>query len=176
MDDLIKSVKQFSLKNDTQEFENSLDSVISKMETLETNSYVEWEVLKSNYSKLRYLDYLIEGKSIFSIKKTELPIKFYQSLDTFLAKMDTEIKHYFECIDFELDEYEPSLLQKTKKIKKLFEDSLNCNESIKKMKLILQAFNLLVPIAEDITKDKFKDFIDDNDFLKTFTFKRQKIN
>jgi hypothetical protein len=177
MDDLIKSVKQFSIKNDASEFENNLDTICSKMQDLETNqNYVEWEILKSNYSKLRYLDYLIEGKSIFSIKKTDLPAKFYESLDAFLEKMDHEIKHYFECIDFELDEYEPKLLRKTKKIKKLFEESLNCNESIKKMKLILEAFNILIPIAEGLTKEKFKDQIEDREFLKTFTFKRQKIN
>jgi hypothetical protein len=172
MDDLIKSVKKFSIDNDSQKFDDSLDLVISKMSTLtpdNTHGTDEWDNLKSNYSKLRYLNYLLTKKSL------DLPRKFFQSLDTFLNSMDLTTQYYFATINFEMESYSPDLLVQTRKVKELLEKSLNCNESLKKMEYILSAYSILVPIAEDINNEKFRDFIDDDHFLENFSVKRQRI-
>jgi hypothetical protein len=169
MDVVIKSLKKFSLDQNENDFENSLDQVISKMKDLDTNlSSLEWDTLKSNFSKLRYLDYLV------SKNQMKLPEKFNESLEIFLKTMDTYTQHYLANIDFEMDSYPSDILEDTKKIKELFEKSLNCNKSILKMKYILGAYILLVPIVEGYTNDPFKDYIDDREFLDNFSFKRQK--
>ena len=166
MDVVIKSLKKFSLDQNENDFENSLDQVISKMKDLDTNlSSLEWDTLKSNFSKLRYLDYLV------SKNQMKLPEKFNESLEIFLKTMDTYTQHYLANIDFEMDS---DILEDTKKIKELFEKSLNCNKSVLKMKYILGAYILLVPIVEGYTNDRFKDYIDDREFLDNFSFKRQK--
>jgi hypothetical protein len=168
MDSLINSVKNFKIDGNCSSFENDLNGIITKMENLETiDSEVEWETLKSNYSKLRYLDYLV--------KNMVLPDKFNISLDLFLNNIDTNTQRYLAKIDFELESYPKDILKKTKKVKELLENSLNCSGVIK-MKYILDAYKYLVKIVEAYTDDTFKDFIDDQSFLRTFSAKRQKIN
>ena len=169
MDQLIKSVKKFSIDQNEGSFENSLDSVIDQMQRLETDlNVIEWNNLKSNFSKLRYLDYLIKNNGSITLSS-----KFNESLEIFLKNMDLTTQHYLNHIDFELPEYTSDLLIKTKKIKKYFDKSLNSNENIVKMKYILNAYLLLVPIVEGYTNETFKDELD-RSFVRSF--KKQKIN
>ena len=152
MDDLIKSVKKFSIDNDTE-------SLVSKLECLELSVYPEWETLKSNFSKLRYLDYLITKNNL------KLPEKFNEALEHFLKDMDLITQRYLDNIDFNLN---PG----SEEIKNLLEKSLNCNKPILKMKYILGAYIILVPIVEECTNDTFKDNVDSN-FIRVF--KKQKV-
>jgi hypothetical protein len=171
MDQLIKSVKKFSIDQNNDTFENSLDSIIDQMQRLETDlNVIEWNNLKSNFSKLRYLDYLIKNNNNITLSS-----KFNESLEIFLKNMDLTTQHYLNHIDFELPEYTPDLLIKTKKIKKYFDKSLNSNDNLIKMKYILNAYLLLVPIVEGYTNEPFKDELD-RSFVQNFSYKKQKIN
>jgi hypothetical protein len=165
MEALIKSVKKFSIDYNVETFEDSLNDVVSKMETMDLIT-PEWDNLKSNFTKLRYLDYLISKNNI------PLSDNFHKSLEIFLNGLDTVSQHYLNNIDFEMESYHPELLVKTKKIKELLELSLNCNENITKMKHILGAYIRLVSIVEGIVNEPFKEEPLDPAFLRKF--KRQK--
>ena len=160
MDSLIKSIKKFSITNDRDEFESSLDSVIDKMESLKTEN-LEWDLLKLNYSKLRYLNHTLE-KSNLNLESNK---KFLFSLSRFMEYIDKTTQYYLQKVDWESQDECPD---KAKNIYNHFVTSLNENDSIKKMKEILTAYSLLVPIIEEMNKDKYIEIIDDEDFLHEF--------
>ena len=161
MDSLIKSIKKFSITNDVNEFESSLDSVITKMESLKTEENLEWELLKLNYSKLRYLNHTLE-KSNLNLESNK---KFLFSLRYFMEYIDKTTQYYLQKVDWESQDECP---EQAKNIYNHFVTSLNENDSIKKMKEILTAYSLLVPIIEEMNKDKYIEIIDDEDFLHEF--------
>ena len=160
MDSLIKSIKKFSISNDSDEFEKSLDDVIDKMESLNTEN-CEWELLKLNYSKLRYLNHTLE-KSNLNLESNK---KFLFSLSRFMEYIDKTTQCYLKKVDWESQDECPD---KAKIIYNHFVKSLDENDSIKKMKEILNAYSVLVPIIEDMNNDKFIEIIDDEDFLQEF--------
>jgi Asp-tRNA(Asn)/Glu-tRNA(Gln) amidotransferase C subunit len=102
MDDLIKSIKIFSVTDNEEEFERSLDSVINKFQNLETEQKCEWSLLKSNYSKLRYLNHTLE-KSNLNLKTNK---KFLFSLNRFMDYIDKITQMYLQNVNWEnQDEY-----------------------------------------------------------------------
>ena len=168
MDDLIKGLKKFKLNQESCDC--VLDESICKLCTLKvTVEVVEWEKLKSNYSKLRYLNYILESKNI----NLESHEKFLRALGIFMDYLDSITLIYFREINWET---EKEFVDQAIIIKEKLEKSLNSNDPLKKMKYVLTAYNLLVQIVEKIQNEKFVEFIDDQSFLENFEFKRQKIN
>lgn len=169
MDQLIKGLKSFNLTKNKDTFDIILDESISKMSTLEVSKNEEWDKLKLNYSKLRYLNYLLKNKNLHFDSNE----KFLISLGIFLKYIDSITVNYLSSIDFENDNEYPT---EGKIIKNQLDNSLNCNDPIEKMGFILEAYRVLVNVAEDLKNEKFVEFIDDEDFLEKFNFKRKKIN
>jgi Asp-tRNA(Asn)/Glu-tRNA(Gln) amidotransferase C subunit len=160
MNELIKSVKKFSVTDNQHEFEKSLELVIDKFELL-NNESCEWDLLKSNYSKLRYLNYTLEKSNL----KLETNEKFLFSLNRFMEYIDKVTQVYLKKVDWES---ESEFSSKSKYIHTHLTKSLNSNDSIQKMKEILNAYSILVPIVEDIHQERFVEIIDDEDFLQEF--------
>ena len=161
MNDLIKSIKNFSVTDNEEEFESSLDSVINKFQNLETEQNCEWSLLKSNYSKLRYLNHTLE-KSNLNLKTNN---KFLFSLSRFMDYIDKITQIYLQNVNWEnQDEFSIE----SKNIYKNLTNSLNTGDSIEKMKEVLFAYSILIPIIEDIHGEKYNEIIDDEDFLQEF--------
>ena len=160
MNELIKSIKKFSVTDNERDFECSLDSVINKFESLNSEN-CEWDLLKSNYSKLRYLNYTMEKSNL----NLQVNKKFLFSLGRFMEYIDKITQLYLQKVDWEnQDEFSVE----SKNIGFHLTNSLNENDSIKKMKEILKAYSLLVPMVEDIHNERYIEIIDDEDFLQEF--------
>jgi hypothetical protein len=155
MDSLIQSLKSFELG------ESGIDDIINKLNNLSTEND-EWEILVKNYSKLKYLKNM-ESQLIHS---TEL----IKSLTTFMEKIDSINQHYLQEINWLI---ESDILEESKKIQLMLTESLNFNCPFKKLKYIIDAYDILIPIIEDFGLEKPNENIDDTQFLQTF--KRRKI-
>ena len=60
IDALTESIRKFGVTRDEQRFDDELDFIISKMKNLDSSdSECEWEKLQNIYSKLKYLDEMI---------------------------------------------------------------------------------------------------------------------
>ena len=89
--------------------------------------------------------------------------------------IDKQTQYYlrelsWDCSDSELDEeiYE---------VKLLFETSLNIQNATERLRCVLNAYDLFIPIIEDFRKEKFCDIIDDEDFLEEFKpNKKRRVN
>ena len=131
-------------------------ALIYELDNLSTNDFNhEWDCLVENYSKLKYLesiDYELIGS-----------IKLMDSLRRFMEQIDKVSQHYLREILWE--EY---LLE----IKKYLSDSLNYNNPITKLKYVVKAYELLVPIVEEIREQKCVQQIDDDEFIQTFKKRR----
>lgn len=117
----------------------------------------EWECLAENYSKLKYLesiDYEITGS-----------IRLMDSLRRFMEQIDKVTQYYLKEILWE---------GQTIQIQKIFYESLNINNPIIKLKYVVKAYDLLVPIVEEIREQKYIQQIDDEEFIQTF--KKRRIN
>jgi len=170
MDQLIKGLKKFSLNKNEEDFETLLDDSICKMcNLMKTKNDIEWETLKSNYSKLRYLNYIIQMNNL----QLDNHNKFMKSLGIFMEYIDTITLHYFKEINWD---YDKEVGDKVMVIKELFEKSLNSNNSIEKMKYVLDAYLQLVPIVEQIRNERVVEIIDDQSFLEKFNLKKAKLN
>jgi len=136
-------------------FSNITDiaALIYELDNLSTNDFNhEWDCLVENYSKLKYLD-SIDYELIGSIKLMD-------SLRRFMEQIDKVSQHYLREILWE--EY---LLE----IKKYLSDSLNYNNPITKLKYVVKAYELLVPVVEEIREQKCVQQIDDDEFIQTFS-------
>ena len=133
-----------------------IDVLIYQLDNLSTNDLNhEWDCLVENYSKLKYLD-SIDYELIGSIKLMD-------SLRRFMEQIDKVSQHYLREILWE--EY---LLE----IKKYLSDSLNHNNPIIKLKYVVKAYELLVPVVEEIREQKYVEQIEDKDFIQTFKKRR----
>ena len=164
IDSLTLSIQNFGITKNEKSFDDDLDSIISKMVKLNHNSDYydtseQWEILQSNYSKLKYLYELI-----FKCGYSE--IKFIQSLSLFMEFIDKKTQFYLKELVF-LDTVSERL------IKNKFEESLNIVDPIEKLKCVLNAYHNLVDIVEKIRKEPCKNKIN-SEFLETF--KRRKFN
>jgi hypothetical protein len=130
-----------------------ITQLIFQLDNLSTNDFNhEWDCLVENYSKLKFLesiDYELIGS-----------IKLMDSLRRFMEQIDKVSQHYLREILWE--EY---LLE----IKKYLSDSLNHNNPITKLKYVVKAYELLVPIVEEIREQKCVRQIEDDDFIQTFS-------
>ena len=172
MNELIKGLKSFSLNKNETNFDNLLDQSISKLSGLvvEQNEQIQWDLLKSNYSKLRYINHVNNSLHL------ENHDKFIKSLQLFMDYIDTITMKYFDEINFNNPGETDEIIEKSRHIKLTLEKSLCCEDTIQKMKFVLEAYSELVPIVENIRCEKYNEIIDDEEFLENFSFKRQKKN
>jgi len=155
MDSLIQSLKKFEIG------ESGIDDIINKLNKLSTEND-EWEILVKNYSKLKYLKNM-ESQLIHSKE-------LIKSLSTFMEKIDSVNQSYLKEINWLIDS---DILEESKKIQLMLTESLNFNCPFKKLKYIIDAYDILIPIIEDFGRGKPNENIDDTQFLQTF--KRRKI-
>lgn len=128
-------------------------ALIYELDNLSTNDFnYEWDCLVENYSKLKYLD-SIDYELIGSTKLMD-------SLRRFMEQIDKVSQHYLREILWE--EY---LLE----IKKYLSDSLNHNNPMTKLKYVVKAYELLVPVVEEIREQKCVQYIEDDEFIQTFS-------
>lgn len=153
LEQLCDTLNQFAITNDKERFDDSLNSIMQRMGTVQIEDTNEnWLVLQKNYSKLKHLFQCIKSCSF------GLSDKFSQILAKFIESMDKQSQLYIEEIDFfhvDRDEHV---------IKQLLLDSLNENEPILKMAKILEAYHILVPLVEKIRGEKYTfdpSFLDD---------------
>ena len=165
MDSLIKTLESFNIHKNEQQFNIELDSVIDSFENL--NKCDEWITLKLNYSKIRYLNELIDN---FYIPNSE---KFLKSLDLFMINLDKITNYYLHEISWKSQD--PDIQEDAIQIEEFLILSLNSTDCITKIKLVLKAYNILVPIVLEINDERFADIIDDETFLKEFSVKKRKL-
>ena len=82
-------------------------------------------------------------------------------VNRFLDYIDNKTQYYLKHIEF------PDHL------KKIFDDSLNDNEN--RFQIILKGYKILMDLVTKVRKEPFVEFIDDQEFLKTFK-KRKREN
>ena len=158
MDDLIQTLNKFKLGS------VGIDDIISKLNELSTSDHnYEWETLISNYSKMKYLKRM---ESDLSSSKNLL-----DSLNRFMEQIDKVTQYYLREVNWFS---EPDLANEGKLIEDNLIKSLNCNNPFQKMNCVIDAYNILVPIAEDFRREKYIEEIDDPDFIQTF--KKRKLN
>ena len=92
----------------------------------------------------------------------------------FMEFIDTRTQYYLSNIDWDI--YDGAELKdKINEIKKHFYDSLNENDPLIKLDIVLSGYYILVEIVEEYRKEKCEKMLDD-DFLEIFEpeKKRQK--
>ena len=169
MDELINCLAKFAVSDKSDEsiisFDNSLDDVINKFQNLNDNGPdQEWDILTSNFSKLRFIENIIDDIIIFP--------KFLESLKKFMEQIDKNTQRYIDHIDW--DEQAPEIQNDANIIFDYFKKSLNIHNPVEKLKIVTSAYTIFIPIVEKIRKEKYRDFIDDQDFLNNFHVKRRK--
>ena len=161
MDSLIKSLRTFVVTNDSDRFNDSLDSVINQLSSLQTSDPdLEWEILCKNYSKLRYLKHTLD-KHHLNLENHE---KFNLSLSIYMETIDKQNQYYLREIDWEKSENHEAKL-----IKRYLESSLNLSGT-EKLKEILMGYHLLVHIVEKMRENDNVSIVTEEPLLK-----RQKI-
>jgi hypothetical protein len=131
-----------------------------KLDDLDFKEENEWVLLCSNYSKLRYLNEIIDH---FYIKSTD---RFVYSLGIFMENVTKTNIIYLNQIDWKQSDLE----EECDDIKQFLERSIYTDDCIQKLKLVLRAYRLLVPIVEEYRNEKFVDKID-RVFLDNFKIK-----
>jgi len=154
MDNLLKSLNNFKLGV------SGIDEIVNELDNLSTtDTNYEWEMLVANYSKLKYLE------------EMESELSNLDSFRRFMEQIDKVTQKYLREINWDAD-FE--FIDESIDIKYNLCCSLNHNNPFKKLKHIIKAYDLLVPIVEDIRREKIVKEIHDEDFIKTF--KKRRIN
>lgn len=142
------SISEFGISRNEYNFNNDLDSIMDKLKhtnITEINENEEadkrWNVLKSNYSKLKYLYELINFYNL----PTEG--RFIQSLSIFMESIDKKTQDYLKNIDW--NERPEDLV-----VKKHFDNSININNPVLKLNEIIKGYNILIPIVENVRMEK----------------------
>ena len=167
MDSLINSLENFNIHRDIVKFEMDLDSVISDFKKI-NNVVDEWEILKSNYSKLRYINELIDN---FYVPNSD---KFLKSIEIFMNTIDRTTQYYLHEIDWK-NQKPDCFTGICLEIEKYFTLSLHSNDCIEKLKNLLKAYDMLIPIVLEFNNEKFVDIIDDQHFLREFSVKKRRL-
>jgi hypothetical protein len=150
MDFLIDRLHAFAITKNEQTFNDSIDQLLIHLKLNETDSDQEWETLKKNYSDIKYIYQLLNHYNYHFHTN-----HFYEIVSKFCLKIDTTTQYYIKNIDFEETDLE--LKECCKMIRSHLESSLNENDYLKKIKHILDAYNILVPIVEDFRREKYYD-------------------
>ena len=169
MEYLLKAMKKFNISKDGQTFEDELDTIIEQMNILATNDPdYEWTTIKMNYSRLKYIDDLILFYDFYENNK------FLQTLTKVLDDIDKINQYYLKNLTWELYDVQDEL----NVTKQLLYDSLNQNDPIEKLKIVLNAYSVLIPVIEDFRNEIFiYDIKSDPLFEKLESMcKKRKIN
>ena len=163
IDSLVNSIERFGISQNENRFNSELDDLMGKMGTVNIHEIeheeIEWEHLKNNYSKLKYLYEIVNYYNV----PTEG--KFIQSLSLFMESIDAKSQFYLREIDW--INSDPSIKTEAICIKDLFGKSLNENDPIDKMNSVLQAYKILIPIIETYRNESSTTKLDPA-FLETF--------
>ena len=140
IDSLTSSINVFSVTQDDLHFGLKLDNIIKDMGNIDVNnSEKNWIELKTNYSKLKYLNEL--SKSIV------VTGKFIDTLNAFTSKLDQVNERYL--MDIKWYDQEFSIHEKCMEIKKLLERSIGLKNPLLKLQSVIDAYNILVPVIEE---------------------------
>ena len=157
MELLIKSIEHFAISQNEQTFDNCLDEIIFRVNNLYTvDAEFEWQSLRENYSKIKYLNELL---NFYNIKQTK---KFVSLIGIFLGSIDRTTQMYLREINWDDN---PT-------IQDYLLNSLNAQNPLHKLGLVLKAYQLLVPIIEGYRNEKIDFEIKDQNFIKTFDLKK----
>jgi hypothetical protein len=174
MDELLLSLKNFNISNNKEAFESDLDYVINQLNKQELDDpNREWETIRENYKKIKYLEKLVsEYIKNLDITDNNYNDKFMFILGHFMEWVDKNNIHYILDIDWDGHRNE---VENCEQIKQLLEKSVNLSNSIEKLQVCVEAYDLFIPIIEEFRGEKIlKDDITDIDFLNSFNIKRKK--
>jgi hypothetical protein len=161
IDQLSESIRKFAVTSNQERFDDELDFIMGKMKNVEIDEVSDehWDTLRVNYTRLKYLNEIInhfnlptEGKFIESIKK-------------FMDSIDKKTLFYLQEINWYGSE--PEFLDDSMKIKEFLEESLNENEPFKRLNSVVKGYKILVDIVEDMRNEKCEAELDPS-FLDEF--------
>lgn len=161
IDSLSESIRKFAVTSDKERFDDELDFIMGKMKTVEIDeeSDEQWDALRVNYTRLKYLNEIInhfnlptEGKFIESIKK-------------FMDSIDKKTLYYLQEINWYNSE--PDIFKESMEIKDHLEASLNENDPFKRLNSVVKGYKILVSIVEDMRNEKCEAELDPS-FLDEF--------
>jgi hypothetical protein len=140
----------------------SIDEIITGMDLVKINPTDPWEILQENYSKLLTLH-----QTVISNENKWSP-KFYKFMDS----MDIDTIQYLGEIDFD----DPTSGYKIECyiVRNLLEQSLKETDLLKKLEIVLKAYEILIVIVEEIRNEKFKPIISNIDLNNFKPLKRVK--
>ena len=158
-DNMLGDVISLFEKLATENNNNTLDDLISKINQIELSEYnLEWNKLVSNYNKLKYFKTFSDNKL------------FHKPFRLFMEKIDSINQHYLKNIIFDPDLYNDaegfnlfdleSLKFTISEISNSLHESLNTNDSYKKLEYTLTAYSHLVLIIEDLFGEKHDPLLD----------------
>jgi len=144
MDKLIKSIQSITFK------ESNVDELIKSIEKItmlgKRKREIEYQELKSNYSKLVKINKFLE-----SINNSEKKI-LKNELEEFLTYLDRKTMVYLTEINWEIGD--PDIISEYQNIAYLFGSSLNLNDPYQKLSIILEAYSKIINIIDDFGNDK----------------------
>jgi hypothetical protein len=156
MDLLIKSIEHFAISQNEKTFDSCLDEIIFRVNNLYTaDSEFEWETLRENYSKIKYLN---EVLNFYYVPQTK---KLIQLIGVFMDSVDKVTQMYLQEIDWD----------ENPTIQGYLLDSLNANNPLHKLGCVIKAYQLLVPLIEGYRNETFIPKINDQNFIKIFDLK-----
>lgn len=144
------------------------------------NGELECKKLSDNYTKLKMLKYLVQSCDIlfipfikfmekideinqYYLKNINLDPEYYSSETEISISVDRDSEH-----NVNVSVYDIQNLQNTVEIIKTdLEDSLNANDPIQKLELVLDAYSMMMLIVENINGKKYNSDID-SDFERPF--------
>jgi hypothetical protein len=156
MDLLIESIHRFAITQNENYFDSCLNEIITRISNIYTaDADFEWYNLRENFSKVKYLNELLNFYNITQNSKLNYLIGI------FMESIDRTTQVYLREINWNSQPV----------IEKFLMDSLNAVDPLQKLDAITRAYNLLVPIVEDLRNEKAEFKINDQEFLKTFDLK-----
>ena len=152
-------MNSFVISKNTDDFEKIKELSFSDQD-------FEWNNITNNFSKLKYIKYLLDSYE-FLKEKT-----FIDCLNFLLDDVDKMNQRYMRELTWDEEEFKDELAQ----IKELFGISLNLNNPLERLRTIIEAYEIFIPILEDIRNEEFVENIFDKtslDELESFYKKRK---
>jgi hypothetical protein len=172
MEQIINGFKNLDFKKN-ENFEMELSELIFNIEKMSTHDpEFEWKRITQNYSKLKTLSKLTNGKCHF----------FYKPLSLFMKKMDSVNEYYLKNIDLEnihdLNNFKnlediDSLLSTYKFIKNGLIQSIEDINPYDKLNTNITIYKTIIELLETLNGLEYT-FIEDPEIEKEFNSKRQR--
>ena len=171
MELLIKTLEnvKIGVQGGYQDFDDSLDSVLDQFNKIEIHdSQLEWESLKENLSKLKYIDNLIKKVNY------KLEGKFLKSVEKFMETIDKNSIYYLRSIDWTNYEYSGYIQDNAPVVREYLENAIKTDNMLYRIDYTIYALSVLINIIENITTLEYNDVIEDQSFISEFSFKKRK--